>query len=298
MEKLLNLMGESTRIERALEAVLAEAVGPDCPPRLAAALRHALFPGGARIRPRLCLGVAEALGEPRPALSLAAAAAVELLHCASLVHDDLPCFDDAPLRRGQPSVQRAFGEPTAVLVGDGLIVLAFEAVGRAGAAHPELTPPLLRVLAEAAGPARGLIAGQAWESEPEVDLERYHRAKSAALFEAATAAGALASGAPPAPWAAAGRLLGQAYQLADDLADALGEEGDLGKAVGRDAALGRPNACTRLGPAEALRRLDGLIAQALASLPEAGHRAGLERTFREFAERLCPPALRARCAAG
>jgi geranylgeranyl diphosphate synthase, type II len=291
-------MEASRRIELALERTLAEAGGGDCPSRLLAAMRHALFPGGARIRPRLCLGVAEALGEPRPELSLAAAVAVEFLHCASLVHDDLPCFDDALLRRGQPSVQRAFGEATAVLVGDGLIVLAFEALGRAGAAHPTLLPPLVGLMAQAAGPARGLIAGQAWESEPEVDLERYHQAKSAALFEASTAAGALASGAPPEDWAAAGRLLGRAYQLADDLADALGEAGGLGKAVGRDAALGRPNACQRLGPAEALRRLDGLVEQALASLPAAGRRAGLEQTFRDFAGRLCPPELRLRCAAG
>ena len=101
-----------------------------CPPRLADALRYAVFPGGARIRPRLCLAVAPACGDDDPAASDAAAAAIELLHCASLVHDDLPCFDDADLRRGRPSVHRAFGEPLAVLAGDALIVLAFETLAR------------------------------------------------------------------------------------------------------------------------------------------------------------------------
>ena len=94
-------------------------------------LRYAVFPGGARIRPRLCLAVAQACGEDQPAVTDAAAAAIELLHCASLVHDDLPCFDDAPLRRGKPSVHRAFGERLAVLAGDALIVLAFETLARA-----------------------------------------------------------------------------------------------------------------------------------------------------------------------
>ena len=93
------------------------------------------FPGGARIRPRLCLAVAQACGEDQPAVTDAAAAAIELLHCASLVHDDLPCFDDAPIRRGKPSVHRAFGEQLAVLAGDALIVLAFETLALAAAVH-------------------------------------------------------------------------------------------------------------------------------------------------------------------
>jgi geranylgeranyl diphosphate synthase type II len=286
-------MDTGERIERALEESLAEAVGGDGPPRLAAAMRHALFPGGARIRPCLCLGVAGALGDPRPALALGAAAAVELLHCASLVHDDLACFDDAPLRRGRPSVQAAFGQATAVLVGDALIVAAFETLARAGAGAPGLLAELVGLLARAVGPRQGLIAGQAWEAEPAVDLERYHRAKSAALFEAAMAAGALAGGAAPERWGLPGRLLGLAYQLADDLADALGADQELGKPGGRDEALGRPNACARLGPHETLRRLESLVAQAIDALPPEGRRAGLDAAMREFAGRLCPPGLRA-----
>jgi geranylgeranyl diphosphate synthase type II len=99
----LATMPTLTRIELALRAALDTATGAGCPPRLQAAVQHAVFPGGARIRPQLALAVARACGDDAPALSDAAAVSVELLHCASLVHDDLPCFDDAPIRRGQAS---------------------------------------------------------------------------------------------------------------------------------------------------------------------------------------------------
>src|SRR5215467_5097344 len=124
-------MDVTTRIERALNQAVGSAEVPGCPPRLAAAMRAAVFPKGARVRPRLCHAVASACGDDEPEATEAAAAAVELLHCASLVHDDLPCFDDADLRRGRPSVHAAFGEPLAVLAGDALIVLAFQTLARA-----------------------------------------------------------------------------------------------------------------------------------------------------------------------
>src|SRR3712207_4775184 len=119
-------MDVGIRIELALVEALTRAGSSPCPPLLAAAMHHAVFPGGARIRPRLCLSVAAACGDDDPAVSEAAAVAIELLHGASLVHDDLPCFDDAPIRRGRPSVHCAYGEPAAVLTGDALIVLAFQ----------------------------------------------------------------------------------------------------------------------------------------------------------------------------
>ena len=115
-------------LEAALAAVMAATAGPECPRQLAQALHHAVFPGGARIRPKLCLAIAMANGCDSLELAMRAACAIELLHCASLVHDDLPCFDDADMRRGKPSVHRAYGEPIAVLVGDALIVAALEAV--------------------------------------------------------------------------------------------------------------------------------------------------------------------------
>src|SRR5580700_5180358 len=113
------IMHTSERIERTLERAIALAQGAGAPPLLASALHYAVFPGGHRIRPQLCLAVAQACGDGLAAT--AAAAAIELLHCASLVHDDLPCFDDADTRRGRPSVHLAFGERLAVLAGDALI---------------------------------------------------------------------------------------------------------------------------------------------------------------------------------
>ena len=130
-------MDASARIEAALELAVASCDVLGCPPRLAAAIRYAVFPGGARIRPRLCLSIASSCGEPGSALADATAASIGLLHCASLVHDDLPCFDDAETRRNRPSVHRAFDERVALLTGDALIVLAFQNVARAFAAAPE-----------------------------------------------------------------------------------------------------------------------------------------------------------------
>ena len=129
-------MDAMSRIERILGSALAQATVPGAPPRLAAAMHHAVFPAGARIRPRLCLAVAGACGEDDPDITDAAAGAIELLHCASLVHDDLPCFDDAATRRGRPSVHAAFGAPLAVLAGDALIVLSFQTLARGAVRAP------------------------------------------------------------------------------------------------------------------------------------------------------------------
>jgi geranylgeranyl diphosphate synthase type II len=141
-------------------------------------MQHAVFPGGARIRPQLCLAVALACGDDDPALADAMAAALELLHCASLVHDDLPCFDNADTRRGLPSVHRAFGERLAVLSGDALIVMAFRELARAGSRHPERLATVMRWLDEGVGPPDGIVAGQAWECEPSARLDQYQRAKT------------------------------------------------------------------------------------------------------------------------
>ena len=128
------------RIEWVLAEALAEVDHPGAPRSLAAALKHAVFPGGARIRPRLCLAVAMACGDDCAPLSNATAAAIELMHCASLVHDDLPCFDNADMRRGQPSVHKAFGERLAVLAGDALIVLAYQTLSADIHHRPALGP--------------------------------------------------------------------------------------------------------------------------------------------------------------
>ena len=194
------------RIEQSLGTLLAQAATPECPPGLLNAVRHSVFPAGARVRPRLCHAVARACGEDDPAATDAAASAVELLHCASLVHDDLPCFDDASTRRGQPSVHAAFGECLAILAGDALIVLAFQALAVAGARHPQRLPALLTTMGRAVGMPGGIVAGQAWECETHVVLSDYQRAKTGALFAAATAAGAATAGHDPQRLARARRM--------------------------------------------------------------------------------------------
>ncbi len=165
-------MEPSKRIENVLTNAVALADAPGCPPSLAAAVRYSVFPGGARVRPRLCLAIAQACGDDQPEVSDAAAAAIELLHCASLVHDDLPCFDDAATRRGKPSVHKAYGERIAVLAGDALIVLAFHTLTQGAAAAPQRLSPLLMTIGRSVGLPFGIVAGQAWECEARVALAR------------------------------------------------------------------------------------------------------------------------------
>jgi geranylgeranyl diphosphate synthase type II len=281
-------MDAINRIERALNAALDRADTPGAPPRLAAAMRHAVFPRGARIRPRLCLAVADACGDDHPAVTDAAAAAIELLHCASLVHDDLPCFDDATTRRGRLSVHAAFGQPLAVLAGDALIVAAFQALAIGGARAPRRLPVLVGTIARAVGMPNGIAAGQAWESEPEVDLAAYQQAKTGALFAAATVAGAAAAGADAEPWRMLGERLGEAYQVADDIGDVLSGEAEMGKPIGRDSALGRPNAALRYGITGAMRHLEELAAAAVGSIPPCAGAAELRNLTLSEARRLLP----------
>lgn len=281
-------MSDRKRIERVLGECLEALDGPQTPAKLRRAMYDAVFPGGSRLRPKLCLAVAEACGDPAPEIAEASAAAVELLHCASLVHDDLPCFDDAVLRRGRPSVHAAHGEEVAVLAGDGLIVMAFEILGRRAARQPHKLPSLLACIGEAAGAARGLVSGQAWESEPRVGLRRYHQAKTASLFEASAKAGAIAAGADPEPWAAFGLRIGEAYQIFDDLRDT-GDACELmDKPMGQDQALGRPNAALALGAQRAFERLQDLLSGAVAELPDCDNRHVIDRWVGAYSARLLP----------
>jgi geranylgeranyl diphosphate synthase type II len=281
-------MEPSARIEQTLELAVQRTAAENGPPRLAAAIRHAVFPGGARVRPMLCLAVSEACGGDDPEIADGAAAAIEFLHCASLVHDDLPCFDDAAVRRGKPSVHALFGAPLALLAGDSMIVLAFESLSLASAHQPQKLAALLSLIARSAGAPYGLCAGQAWESEVEPPPEQYRCAKTGALFVAATMAGALAGGGDPARWRALGYRLGEAYQVADDLLDAVSAASESDKPVGRDAALGRPNAAIELGVAGAVDRLQSLIAAASEAIPPCRGEAALRDLVRAQALRLAP----------
>ena len=229
-------MDATTRIETALKDAIGRVEVPDSPPKLSAAIRYAVFPGGARVRPRLCLSVARACGDDQPSIADSAAAAIELIHCASLVHDDLPCFDDADMRRGRASVHKVFGEAQAVLAGDGLIIVAFETLAIGAASQPARLLSLVSTLAQSSGVPSGIVAGQAWESEPDIDLRRYHRAKTGALFAAATMSGAVAAGADGKPWRRLGECIGEAFQVVDDLLDGFSKPVEIGKPCGQDAA--------------------------------------------------------------
>jgi geranylgeranyl diphosphate synthase, type II len=279
-----------SRIEQALHAALARAEVPGCPQKLARAMHYAVFPKGARVRPRICLAVAAACGDDEPALSDAVAVSIELLHCASLVHDDLPCFDNAATRRGRPSVHRAFGEPLAVLTGDALIVLAFQTLGRV-TDRPQRLARLLVTVSRSVGVPFGIVAGQAWESESRVDVAHYHRSKTGALFAAAAMCGAAAAGAECDPWRVLGEKLGEAYQAADDISDAAGDSGEVGKPVRRDAALGRPNVVSELGLVRAVGRLEQLVREAIEAIPACSGAAELKSLIRFEAKRLLPKQL-------
>ncbi|WP_363345524.1 polyprenyl synthetase family protein [Methylocystis echinoides] len=261
-------MQTAARIEEALEQAVALARGPGAPPLLASALHYAVFPAGHRIRPQLCLAVANACGDPDRIASDATAVAIELLHCASLVHDDLPCFDDAGLRRGKASVHVEYGEALAVLAGDALIVHAFATLGGAARRNPAQMAALIGIVAQSVGSPHGIVAGQAWECEVAVPLSDYQRAKTGALFVAATMGGAAAAGHDPEPWRALGEKLGEAYQVADDLRDVLCDAEELGKPIGQDAIRLRPNAAAELGVDGAKARLEGLVKAAVASVPD------------------------------
>lgn len=283
-------------IESSLEDALKGLDDPAAPAGLVAAIRHAVFPGGARVRPRLCLAAAMACGNDDPRLAVASAAAIELLHCASLVHDDLPCFDDATVRRGRPSVHCAFGERLAVLAGDALIVMAFEVVAAAEARHPARLGPIVGVIGRSVGAPHGITAGQAWECEKSIDIEAYHRSKTGALFVGSAAVGALAAGGRAADWTQFGDLLGLAYQTADDLQDAVGDVQVIGKPVGRDAALARPSAVATLGVGGAVRRVKALVREAVDSIPQCSGRASLVDLVASEMQRFLPPHVELRAA--
>jgi geranylgeranyl diphosphate synthase, type II len=261
-------MDASARIEQDLQAAIGRCDGPECPPLLAEALRYAVFPGGARVRPKLALAVAKACGDTSMIAACAAATSIELLHCASLVHDDLPCFDDAALRRGKPSVHVQFGEPLAVLAGDALIVMAFETLALKLAMAPDRLGPLVRIVSSCVGAPSGIVAGQAWECERAMDLALYQQSKTGALFAACTMAGAAAAGFEYAAWRPLGLAIGEAFQVADDIRDVGSSEAEMGKPQGQDAAHGRPNAVALLGVDGAKQRFEGLLADALDAIPD------------------------------
>ena len=282
------------RIETTISAAIAGGQGGLAPAQLASALGYAVAPGGARIRPTILTSVAMACGDDQPTLTNAAGAALELIHCASLVHDDLPCFDDADMRRGKPALHLAYSEPLAVLTGDSLIIMAFQVLARAAADAPARALCLIDILATRSGMPFGICAGQGWESEAKVDLSAYHQAKTGALFIAATQMGAVCAGQPPDGWQELGARIGEAFQVADDLRDALCDEATLGKPAGQDDLHGRPNAVATYGVQGAIQRFDDILGGAIASIPACPGEAALAQMVRAYADKLVPAGARKR----
>ena len=266
------------RVDAALEAVLPPAAAS--PQRLHAAMRHAALDGGKRMRPLLVYATGIAFGADAASLD-APAVAVECIHAYSLVHDDLPAMDDDALRRGKPTVHVAFDEATAILAGDALHSLAFEAI--AASALPASTRvAMLRELAIAAG-ARGMCGGQALDIDATgggggiaLDaLQRLHALKTGALLRAAVRLGAFAAGVDADTHARLDTFadaLGLAFQVRDDLLDIEGDSAALGKTAGKDVAQAKATFPALLGIEASRARLDTLAATMRDALAPFGDR--------------------------
>jgi farnesyl diphosphate synthase len=267
-------------VEGHLALLLNAAEREGAPARLVAAMRHAALGGGKRLRPFLVLECAWLFGVGREA-ALPAAAALECVHCYSLVHDDLPAMDDDDLRRGRPTVHRAFDEWTAILAGDALLTLAFTVLAReATHGDPAVRGELIAGLAQAAG-AAGMVGGQCLDLEADklglparpgiAHVERLQAMKTGALIRYACEAGAILGGAGSSERRALalyGERLGAAFQIADDLLDVEGEAAAMGKAARKDA--GKATFVSVLGLPEAKARLAALESEALDALAPFG----------------------------
>ncbi|MGU3495031.1 polyprenyl synthetase family protein [Xanthobacteraceae bacterium A53D] len=254
------------------------------PERLLQAMRHATLNGGKRLRPLLVAETAAVFGVPLEN-TITVAAAFELVHCYSLVHDDLPAMDDDDLRRGRPTVHKAFDEATAILAGDALQTLAFDLLTGEDAHHnPVVRLALVRLLARASG-LGGMVGGQLLDLAAEGRFSTYPQSlgvpdirdlqamKTGAILAAAVEAGAMIGGADPVAMAALGAYgtaLGGAFQIADDLLDVEGTSEAMGKSVGKDQDAGKATLVAALGPDAARDVLASLIKEATNALTVFG----------------------------
>ncbi|MHB2267536.1 polyprenyl synthetase family protein [Aliihoeflea sp. PC F10.4] len=280
------LSSAALRVETMLEALLA----PDLaegelarPARLLAAMRHGVLNGGKRLRPFLLTESTAMFGVDGEAV-LRVAAALECIHCYSLIHDDLPAMDDDDLRRGQPTVHKAFDEAAGILAGDALLTLAFDIVADAATDLPAETRLALTLkLARAAG-IGGMVGGQALDlsavhdAPDEAAIIRLQAMKTGALIRFACEAGAIAAGASKTDIERMGEFgsaVGLAFQLADDLLDRTASAEAMGKATGKDTGAGKATLVDLHGEAWARTQLKGLVTQAEDVLAPYGTRAGI-----------------------
>ncbi len=278
----------ATAVEAALDVLLPGSDGPDA--RLDEAMRYAALGGGKRLRAFLVMQSA-ALFAVSPTCAARVAAAVEMLHAYSLVHDDLPSMDNDDLRRGRPSTHRAFDEATAILAGDALQARAFEVLAEPDThADPQARAELVQAFAAAVGP-RGMVGGQMIDMLAEgkeltaPEVTRLQSMKTGRLIEFSAEAGAIL-GRAPLPRRQAlfryGRELGAAFQIADDLLDAESSTEEMGKTAGKDAAAGKATLVALLGPVRAREQAQLLAAQAAAHLEPFAERADLLRALARY----------------
>ena len=284
--------------ESALERLLGASMLPGeiaRPERLMAAMRHSVLGGGKRLRPFLVVESAALFGVTGQGPMLAGCA-LECLHCYSLVHDDLPSMDNDDLRRGKPTVHKAYDEATAILVGDALLTLAFDILTRDEVhADASVRTELVRELARAAG-IGGMVGGQLLDlaAEGRFDKKRalseseiitLQAMKTGALLRFACRAGGILGKADASSRAAIdryGAIVGQAFQIADDLLDVESDTATLGKAAGKDAAAGKGTLVTALGIEGARAKLDALVAEAETVLKPFGSKADILRATARF----------------
>lgn len=275
---------QAREVEQFLDELLSSAVRADeiaRPERLRAAMRHGVLNGGKRLRPFLVMESAALFSASRPA-ALHVAAALECVHCYSLVHDDLPAMDDDDLRRGQPTVHKAFDEATAILAGDSLLTYAFDILsGPETGLAPAVAVDLIKALARASG-IGGMAGGQMLDlaaekqAPDEAGIRMLQAMKTGALIRFATEAGAIIAGTSAED---RGRLrlfgekIGLAFQLADDLLDLTADAATMGKATGKDAARGKGTLVSLRGEAWAREALADLVEQSEDLLAPYGSRA-------------------------
>ncbi len=273
----------SGRVDGRLRLLAAE-LKSSGPARLAEAVEYALLGGGKRLRPALVLSACEALGGDASddGLAMRFALALEMIHTYSLVHDDLPCMDDDDLRRGRPTVHKAYDEATAMLVGDGLQSLAFRHLLSGGDAR---AAGLAALLAENAW---RMVQGQALDMSAEGralserEVLELMAAKTGALITAAVVGGAIAATGSPRGLEPVGQKLGLAFQIADDVLDLTSDAATLGKRAGKDQAAGKATLPSLVGLDEARRRAGAACDEALALLAPLGPPAEALRALAQF----------------